>query len=166
MSRKFEFAHGDVPAHVQVEHLSGDLYRVRVGDRIHEVTAMPQPDGGLRLQFGGEPAVTAYGAVAGKGYQIRLAGRTTTLASPQARRSSGQGGADGTVRAPMSGTVLQVSCKPGDTVAADQTLVVLTAMKMEHKLAAGLAGVVQAVHAAEGDTVEQGVELVVVAPAG
>jgi len=57
-----------------------------------------------------------------------------------------------------------VLCKPGDAVTADETLVVLSAMKMEHKLTAGLAGVVTSVAASKGGTVEQGAALVVVAP--
>lgn len=166
MSRRFEFAHGDQHAHVQVEHLAGDRYRVRVGSNLLEVTAALQPDGGLRLDFGDGPATLAYGAPAGRTFQIRHAGRTIALATPQARRGGGHGGADGTVRAPMTGTVLQVQCKVGDVVAADQTLVVLTAMKMEHKLTAGIAGVVQALHASVGATVDQGAELVVVEPPG
>jgi biotin carboxyl carrier protein len=63
----------------------------------------------------------------------------------------------------MTGTVLEVACKPGDVVAADQTLVVVSAMKMEHKLTAGVAGTVQKVVAQKGGTVDQGAELVVVA---
>jgi biotin carboxyl carrier protein len=57
-----------------------------------------------------------------------------------------------------------VSCKAGDVVAADQTLVVVTAMKMEHKLSAGIAGVVKRVDTAVGATVEQGASLVEVEP--
>jgi biotin carboxyl carrier protein len=64
----------------------------------------------------------------------------------------------------MTGTVLDVACKPGDVVAADQTLVVVSAMKMEHKLAAGVAGIVRKVAATKGGTVDQGAELVVVEP--
>jgi biotin carboxyl carrier protein len=41
---------------------------------------------------------------------------------------------------------------------------VLTAMKMEHKLTAGIAGVVESVGVAEGATVEQGATLAVVSP--
>ena len=72
----------------------------------------------------------------------------------------GAGGSDGVVRAPMTGTVMKVQCKVGDVVEADQTLAVLTAMKMEHKLSAGIAGVVRKVLAQEGGTVEQGSVLV------
>jgi biotin carboxyl carrier protein len=72
---------------------------------------------------------------------------------------------DGTVRAPMTGTVLEIMCKPGDMVEADQTLVVVSAMKMEHKLSAGVAGTVQSVATENGATVDQGAELVIVVPA-
>ena len=56
----------------------------------------------------------------------------------------------------MTGTVMKVQCKVGDVVEADQALAVLTAMKMEHKLSSGVAGVVRKVVAVEGATVEQG----------
>jgi acetyl-CoA/propionyl-CoA carboxylase, biotin carboxylase, biotin carboxyl carrier protein len=60
-----------------------------------------------------------------------LTGRSTTgaAASPQ-------------VRSPMPGTVIAVSVASGDSVAAGDTLLTVEAMKMEHKLTAGLAGVV------------------------
>jgi acetyl-CoA/propionyl-CoA carboxylase biotin carboxyl carrier protein len=97
---------------------------------------------------------------------LRVDGKTHELAAPQSRRGGGAGGgADGTVRAPMTGTVLDVLCKPGDVVEADQTLVVVSAMKMEHKLAAGVAGTVQSVAIEKDATVDQGAELVVVVPA-
>jgi biotin carboxyl carrier protein len=55
----------------------------------------------------------------------------------------------------------------GDVVAADPTLVVVSAMKMEHKLTAGIAGTVRSVAAKKGGIVDQGAELVVVdKPAG
>ena len=65
----------------------------------------------------------------------------------------------------MTGTVLEVSCKPGDQVDAEQTLVVVSAMKMEHKLSAGVVGVVQSVSTEAGATVDQGDALIVVEPA-
>ena len=152
---------------VSAEHLDGDRWRVRVGDATYEYHAQALGDGGVRLAPVGEEferSFVAYGAPAGKQFMVRVNGRTHTLASPASRAAGAGRGADGTIRAPMTGTVLDVSCKPGDTVAPDQTLVVLSAMKMEHKLCAGLAGVVQSVAAQKGGTVEQGQALVVVAP--
>ncbi|MDO8349452.1 MAG: biotin/lipoyl-containing protein, partial [Planctomycetota bacterium] len=144
---------------VSAEHVDGDRWRVRVGEATYEYHATALGDGGIRLAPVGqefERSFTAYGAPAGKQFMVRVNGRTHTLASPAARAAGAGRGADGTIRAPMTGTVLDVSCKPGDVVEPDQTLVVLSAMKMEHKLCAGLAGVVQSVAAKKGGTVEQG----------
>ena len=152
---------------VSAEHVEGDRWRVRIGEKNYEYRAQPLGDGGVRLAPVGEEfdrSFVAYGAAAGREFMVRVNGRTHTLAAPASKRSGGSA-ADGTIRAPMTGTVLEVLCKPGDTVAADQTLVVLSAMKMEHKLKAGLAGVVQSVAAKKGGTVEQGATLAVVAAA-
>jgi acetyl-CoA/propionyl-CoA carboxylase biotin carboxyl carrier protein len=163
-----EFERAGKPVRVTAEHVAGDRWRVRIGDAVHEYHAHPLGDGGVRLQAVGESAdrsFVAYGAAAAKAFMVRVDGHTSTLAAPAARRGSGGGGgggADGVVRAPMTGTVLDVACKPGDRVAANQTLVVVSAMKMEHKLTAGVAGTVRKVAATKGGTVEQGAELVVV----
>jgi biotin carboxyl carrier protein len=161
-----EFVRDGKAVAVVAEPLGGDRWRVRVGDAVHEYEARLLGDGGLRLQtLGGTEAraFVAHGAPAAKDYMVRVDGQTHTLPSPSARRGGGAAGSDGVVRAPMTGTVLEVACKPGDVVAADQTLVVVSAMKMEHKLTAGVAGTVQKVVAQKGGTVDQGAELVVVA---
>ena len=165
MKVRKEYVRGGETVTVVAEPIEGDRWRVRVGDAVYEFTATALGDGGVRLAPKGqeyERSFVAYGAPAGKDYMVRVNGRTHTLAAPAGRKGGGAGGADGTVRAPMTGTVLEVSCKVGDAVAADQTLVVVSAMKMEHKLTAGIAGVVQSVAAKAGGTVEQGAVLVVV----
>jgi len=53
---------------------------------------------------------------------------------------------DGQVCAPMPGIVVDVLVKPGDQVAADQTLCVIEAMKMENNILAPGSGKVLAVH--------------------
>jgi geranyl-CoA carboxylase alpha subunit len=58
--------------------------------------------------------------------------------------------------APMPGRVLQIRHRPGDTVAAHQTVVVLEAMKMEHAISAPLAGTLTALHVQPGDQVQRG----------
>jgi acetyl/propionyl-CoA carboxylase alpha subunit len=64
------------------------------------------------------------------------------------------------IAAPMPGKVIRVLVAPGDRVEARSQLVVVEAMKMEMPLIAPRAGVVRAVHAAEGDSVERGAVLV------
>ena len=65
----------------------------------------------------------------------------------------GQQGGDGKVRASMNGRVVAVLVAVGERVQAQQALVTLEAMKMEHVHAAPVAGRVTAVHAATGDQV-------------
>lgn len=160
-----EFVRDGKTVAVTAEFLADDCWRVRIGDAVHEYHAKALGDGGLRLQPVGEAvdrAFVAYGAAAGKAFMVRVDGQTHLLAAPASRRGGGGGGADGKVRAPMTGTVLDVLCQPGDLVAADQPLVVVSAMKMEHKLTAGIAGTVRSVAAKKGGTVDQGAELVIV----
>ena len=57
---------------------------------------------------------------------------------------------------PLPGTVIAVHVSEGDTVAEGAVLMVVEAMKMEHKITAGAASVVAAVHFAEGDRVDSG----------
>ena len=65
----------------------------------------------------------------------------------------GEQGGDGKVRASMNGRVVAVLVAVGERVQAQQALITLEAMKMEHVHAAPVAGTVTAVHVATGDQV-------------
>ena len=60
------------------------------------------------------------------------------------------------VNAPMPGNILDVRVKPGDSVKAGDTLVVLEAMKMENEISAPQDGTIASVNVAKGDTVGSG----------
>jgi biotin carboxyl carrier protein len=76
-----------------------------------------------------------------------------TAAAP-APTAGGAGGANGLL-SPIAGTVLEIKCKPGDTVKNGQELVVIEAMKMETAIAAARDGEVKAVPVAAGDSVRE-----------
>jgi biotin carboxyl carrier protein len=82
----------------------------------------------------------------------------------QGRRRSSMAAAAGArkVTAPMPGRIVRVLIEKGQPVEARQGLVVIEAMKMENELKAPKAGVVTAIAAAEGTTVEAGAVLVVI----
>jgi len=61
--------------------------------------------------------------------------------------------------APMPGKVLEVHVNEGDVVEAGEPLMVLEAMKMEHRIVASEAGKVTAVHFGVGEQVAQGATL-------
>ena len=71
--------------------------------------------------------------------------------------------AAGSLLAPMPGKIVRVNVGEGDAVEDGDELVVLEAMKMEHRVLAPQAGRVTEVRVAAGDTVEAGVVLVVIA---
>jgi biotin carboxyl carrier protein len=83
---------------------------------------------------------------------------------PEAGADSGQGvgpaGADGAAVAPLPGIVRRVAVRVGDRVDAGAVLVVVEAMKTEHRIAAGRAGRVRRVLVAEGQEVAAGATVV------
>ena len=72
--------------------------------------------------------------------------------------------AEGSLQAPMPGTVLRVDVHEGQDVAEGEQLIVLEAMKMELAVSAPAAGTVAAVLVAAGDLVARGQALVELAP--
>ena len=107
-----EFVRGGETVAVPVESLEGDRYRVRVGENTYEYDARALADGGVRVQRIGDDTKgsVAYGAGSAQSYMLRVDGKTHELAAPQSRRGGGRGGgADGTGRAPMTGTVLDAA---------------------------------------------------------
>ncbi|MEE0801376.1 MAG: biotin/lipoyl-containing protein [Gemmiger sp.] len=61
-----------------------------------------------------------------------------------------------TVSAPMPGNILDVKVKPGDSVKAGDTLMILEAMKMENEISAPQDGTVASINVRKGDTVNSG----------
>jgi propionyl-CoA carboxylase alpha chain len=72
--------------------------------------------------------------------------------------------APGSLLAPMPGTVVRVLAERGATVTAGEPLVVLEAMKMEHRVAAATSGVVTELNVTAGQRVDSGTTLAVIVP--
>ncbi len=76
-------------------------------------------------------------------------------------QTQGSSGGEKVIKAPMSGSVIKVHVKVGDSVNAGDTLLVFEAMKMENELKTPYPGVVKQVLVKDGDTLETG-QIVVV----
>ncbi|MDJ0339522.1 biotin carboxylase N-terminal domain-containing protein [Cryobacterium sp. PH31-O1] len=76
----------------------------------------------------------------GFSHELRHRSRAEQLAEHLVSRDRVPGAASPDVRSPMPGTVIAVHAATGDTVTVGQTLLVVEAMKMEHKLVAATAG--------------------------
>lgn len=160
MSVRREFDGADGVTKLAVDARGEGRFRVRVGDREYEVTAQRLSDGRLVFELEGRVHVAAVGKGPGTSVHVRLDGHTHALKPHEGHRRGGAAGGGGAVEAPMTGTVVQMLVRVGDGVVRGQTVGVLTAMKMEHKLLAGVDGTVAEVNAEAGITVEQGTLLV------
>jgi 3-methylcrotonyl-CoA carboxylase alpha subunit len=87
----------------------------------------------------------------------------TTIPPPTAQssgRAAAAGMGDGRVSAPMPGKIVKIAVNAGDAVEEHALLLVLEAMKMEHRIEASFAGVVDNVLVKEGQLVPGGAPLV------
>ena len=159
--------------------MNGDGYQdllLAEGDTMHAVRAHPRADGSVRLDLPGG-SVEAHGATIDGVHQtipvIRDGDAMTaildgtnhklTLVDPLASALMDTAGGD-RLLAPMPGRIIDVLARPGDAVARGDVLLVLEAMKVQMRLTAPRAGMVEAVRAGVGDLVDDGAELVTFAP--
>ncbi|NDW47836.1 biotin carboxylase N-terminal domain-containing protein [Ruegeria sp. PrR005] len=112
----------------------GARLRARVGEATHDVMAHVE----------GDAVFLAAGALRFSGRRLR----------PGAREESAQAG--GRVTAPMPGLVQSVAVEPDTRVGKGETLAVLEAMKMQHQIAAPVAGRIRAVHVKTGQSLAAG----------
>ena len=152
--------------------------RIDIDGKLHEIETMRGRDGLYALAEGETRWTVAVDAVSASEIAFRFDGlrgqasflhdgdrlyllyngvtigaHDMTLARPEPTDAAG---GDGKLRAAMNGRVVAVFVQPGDSVVRGQPMVTLEAMKMEHVHAAPVAGVVGAVHVAEGEQVTTG----------
>jgi acetyl-CoA/propionyl-CoA carboxylase biotin carboxyl carrier protein len=159
------------PADVPVE-LDGYVLRVnrqegRVSTEGREWQVRPVAAGGglIRLEIDGV-IHEAHVEIDPHEVVVGYRGQPEAFARPDAfGPGASTAASDGTVAAPMPGTVLAVSAVEGAEVAAGDSLGVMEAMKMELALTAPCDGIVTSVGAVVGDQVALGQALFVVEPA-
>jgi 3-methylcrotonyl-CoA carboxylase alpha subunit len=158
----------------------------RFGEQQHVVVAAQRDDGSWRLTVDGTARdvtcvavrdhllVLAFDAVhvrlhvarSGDAVLVGWRGRSYRLQKVQPLSvdalSTTQSGVAGhtSLEAPMPGTIIKVLVQPGDHVVANQPLIVMEAMKMEHTIVAPYAGVVSAVPFTSGQLVSGGAALI------
>ncbi|MDE0272231.1 MAG: biotin/lipoyl-binding protein [Gammaproteobacteria bacterium] len=109
---------------------------------------------GKRLRFRVQP----------QGDDWFVQGRSAGLTVTQLPRYPDPAGEDqgGGLAAPMPGAVLSTAVAAGDAVQKGQLLLILEAMKMEHRITAPRDGTIEALHVTAGDQVENGQLLVTI----
>jgi biotin carboxyl carrier protein len=79
---------------------------------------------------------------------------------PLPRRAHAAAAGASAITAPLAGTIAEIRVTEGDAVEEGQLLVLLDAMKMEHRIVAQAAGGVARVAVGQGDVVREGDVLV------
>jgi biotin carboxyl carrier protein len=141
-----------------------------VPPRVLEVDAVHLHAGALSLLAGARSARCDIEADAEGHFRVLIGDEVHSLDLLDERRrrmqkAAGKFSLDGPQRidAPMPGKVVRVLVRQGDAVQEGQGLLVVEAMKMENELKSPKAGVVAELHAQEGQPVEAGAKLAVVA---
>jgi biotin carboxyl carrier protein len=144
-----------------------DRWCVRVGDEVWDVDARITAPGVYSLLIDG----VSYTAgvldrdgvcvvdVGGESYEIVV--EEQTRHTIRIRGGATGGTRSRTLTAPLPGKISRVAVRPGDTVQAGDTLLVIEAMKMENEFKASGAGTVAEVRVTAGQAVNAGDVLIV-----
>lgn len=152
----------------------GNLLTLQVDDEIYEIDALKVGDGIYSMLYKGKSYnIEMIESGSPRHYTVNsfYSSYDVEVIDAQTRyrlsRSSGDASDSGnTIVSPMPGKVVKVPVKAGDAVVPGQTLIIVSAMKMESEFKAKTAGIVKSIHAAEGDTIDANKVLVVVEPTG
>jgi biotin carboxyl carrier protein len=159
-------------AHVTELKRDGNMVTIQVDDEIYEVDALKVGEGiysmiykgksyNIEMIENGSPKHYTVNSFHNS-YQVEVIDAQTRY---RMNRSKGDASDSGnTIVSPMPGKVVRIPVKVGESVVAGQTLIIVSAMKMESEFKAKAAGIIKSIHAAEGETIDANKVLVVVDP--
>ena len=119
-----------------------------------EYTAEISSDGRIVITNSKRESSFAHSAKVGDTWWVHYNGHIFCLekTEPGSQDNDSEGG----MIAPMPGKILEVKVEVGQSVESGELLLVMEAMKMEHRIIAAKAGVVSLVNFSVGDQVQQG----------
>ena len=159
--QRVEYQCGDEILLVAYEAQRSGAFKVYCDEQAMTIDVFAAGDGTVELAIDGirhRFSVDRHG----KDWLIQTAQGGLTLTELPRYPVPGADDSGGGMTAPMPGNVLSVEVKAGDAVQQGQLLLILEAMKMEHRITAPFAGSVEAVHIHAGDQVDNGQLLVTI----
>jgi geranyl-CoA carboxylase alpha subunit len=162
----FDFEADGVRTKVSLRPLGAQRYKALIADAAHEVIVRSFATPTARLTVDGAALELTFLADAGA-VSIATPTRTFTLVDHAARiAAKADAPAAGQLRAPMHGRLVELLVSEGESVEAGQRVAVLEAMKMQHSLAAGIAGRISRIAGAAGAQIAAGDLILDIEPAG
>ena len=148
----------------------GNLLTVAVDDDIYEVDLVKVGKGEYSVLYKGKSYnIEVIGSSDSKHYVVNTFYFTYGIevidAETRYMRSREETGAhhgENIIRSPMPGKVVKILVNIGDEVEPGQTVIIISAMKMESEFKAGKAGRVSEISVKEGDTIDTNQVMVVI----
>ncbi len=128
-------------------------YKITVNGKTYEVTV--EDAGASSIQYKAAPSVGEASKPAPK-VAPAPAQAAPAPAAPNPAPKAAPAGGDGSVVAPLPGTVLSIEVKEGDEVKVGQVVLILEAMKMENEIVATKSGTVTKIAVNSGVAVNTG----------
>ena len=152
----------DRDSHVELVSRDENRVKIKIDDAIHEVDIVQVEEGVYSILLNGKSYIVelmegdnAKMYVANTSYnQYELEIIDAETRYVKSRKGNDLHEADNQISSPMPGKIVKIPVKVGDSVDAGQTVIIVSAMKMESEYKAGNKGVVKEIHVKEGDTIE------------
>ncbi|MGC9471966.1 MAG: biotin/lipoyl-containing protein [Bacteroidales bacterium] len=147
---------------VEILKKDGNLIRLLINDQPVEVDVVQVERGIYSFLYRGKSYIMEVASgprrkhytVSHRCLNMELEIRDAETKYLESRMKKSSGPADNIISSPMPGKVVHIPVKPGDEVKEGDTLIVISAMKMESEYKAGKDAVIRKIFVKEGDTIE------------
>ena len=138
--------------------INGKEYAVAIGEADGKMLTVNVNGADYQVELENAPA------------QVAAAGTTSSVANKKADAPADSSaasapkasGAGTTIKSPLPGIIISIDVKESQAVKRGQKVAVIEAMKMENDILAESDGTVTAIHAAKGDSVLEGADIVTI----
>ena len=147
--------------------INGKDYAVAIGEAEGKMLTVNVNGADYQVELENAPANAAAGiapAVANKKVDAP-AGATPSAGTPAGATPAAAPKASGagvTIKSPLPGIIISIDVKEGQAVKRGQKVAVIEAMKMDNDILAEADGTITAIHAAKGDSVLEGADIVTI----
>ena len=138
--------------------INGKDYAVQIGEADGKNLTVNVNGADYQVELENVPVVAAQAAGSSAAASAQKSAAADTAPAAAAKPS----GAGQTIKSPLPGIIISIDVKEGQAVTRGQKVAVIEAMKMENNITAESDGTVTAIHAAKGDSVLEGADIVTI----
>lgn len=135
------FKSGELEGNFEFSSENG-RYFLRIGTKLHKIDNVTYD--GSEIEF----------SIDGSWHKISVKDEQELLLDKLGFKT-GDAKAEGSLKAPMPGKILEILVNEGDEVTKDQPLIILEAMKMENELKSPINGIIAKIEAETGQSLEK-----------